>query len=112
MIIILKIYNTIAHNSIANIDNSINIDNDNIIDKNINNIDNNIDYTLESSIVNIIDSNLDIRISYYILDPKCMNKRYSFKAIYQTDSENENIAFMNYIPNKIINMIVDSIVLK
>ena len=100
--------NTINDNIIDNIDNSIN----NIyynIDKSNNIFGNTIDYSLESSIVNIIDTNLDTRAIDYILDPECMNKKYSFKAIYHTNSDYENVTLMNYLPNKIEDMIVDGI---
>ena len=38
-----------------------------------------------------------------------MNKRYSFIATYNTNSDNETVKLMNYIPNRIINMTVDDI---
>ena len=59
--------------------------------------------------MNNIDNNLDTRALYYKLDPECMNKKYSFKAIYHSNSDYENITLMNYLTNKIEDMIVDGI---
>ena len=38
-----------------------------------------------------------------------MNKKYSFKANYHTNQYYENVKLMNYIPDRIIDMIVDGI---
>ena len=63
--------------------------------------------------MNAIDDNLDTEAldpnDNYILDSECMNKKYSFKAIYHINSSNETIKLMNFMPNKITDMIVDGI---
>ena len=61
--------------------------------------------------MNAIDDNLDTEAldpnDNYILDSECMNKKYSFKAIYSSDYGNGRL--MNYIPGEITDMIVDGI---
>jgi len=106
-----NINNTIDDNTIDNIDNSINNNdnNDTNIDTTNDIIDNTIDYSTESSTMNYIDNNLDTSAldDNYILDTECANKKYSFKAIYHTNSDYENVTLINYLPNKIEDMIVD-----
>ena len=61
--------------------------------------------------MNDIDDNLDTEAldpnDNFILDSECMNKKYSFKAIYSSDYGNGRL--MNYIPGEITDMIVDGI---
>ena len=64
-----------------------------------NNIDNNLDNDF-----------LDCNNGSVLVNGKLIN--YSFKAIYQTKKDNEKIQLMNYLPNKITEMVVDGIQVK
>jgi len=76
--------------------------------KNIgNNIDNNLDKNLDNNLDNDF---LDCNEGSVLVNGKCI--KYSFKATYQTKKDNEKIQLMNYIPNKITEMIVDGIQVK
>ena len=99
------ISNTIDNNTFDNLDDTINIDN--LIANTTGNI-NIIDNSIESSDISLDTKVLDSNNSY-ILDSECINKKYSFKTIYYINSSNETVKLMNYMPNKIINMIVDGI---
>jgi len=64
---------------------------------------------------NNIDNNLDNDILDYNNGSVLVNEKqikYSFKATYQTKENNEKIKLMNYIPNKITEMIIDGIQVK
>ena len=61
---------------------------------------------------NNIDNNLDNDFLDYNNGSVFVNGKqikYSFKATYQTKAKNEKIKLMNYIPNKINEMVVDGI---
>ena len=70
------------------------------IKKRDNNIDNN---NLDNELLNCDDG-------YVLANGKCI--KYSFKATYQTKSDNAKIKLMNYIPNKMTEMIVDGFQVK
>ena len=61
---------------------------------------------------NNIDNNIDNDFLDYNNGSVFVNgkqRKYSFKATYQTKENNEKIKLMNYIPNKITEMVVDGI---
>ena len=61
---------------------------------------------------NNVDNNLDNDFLDYNNGSILVNGKqikYSFKATYQTKKDNEKIKLMNYIPNKITEMVVDGI---
>ena len=65
----------------------------------------------ENSIDNNLDNDfLDCNNGSVLVNGRQI--KYSFKATYQTKSDNEKIKLMNYIPNKITEMIVDGIQVK
>ena len=68
-------------------------------DNNKNNIDNNLDNDF-----------LDCNDDSVLVNGKCI--KYSFKATYQTKTNNEKNKLMNYIPNKITEMVIDGIQVK
>jgi len=62
-----------------------------------------------------IDNNLDNEFlncndDYILVNGRCI--KYSFKATYQIKADNENVKLMDYIPNKITEMVVDGIQVK
>ena len=70
------------------------------IKKRHNNIDNNLDNNLDNDF-------LDYNNGSVFVNGKLI--KYSFKATYQTKKNNEKIKLMNYIPNKITEMVIDGI---
>ena len=100
-------------NLFEKIDNTYHYDTIDNKDDSFDNTDNTFDISMESSIINTHYIDLDTKVSDstngFILDSECMNKKYSFKATYYTNSCNETVKLMNYFPNKVIDMIVDGI---
>ena len=59
---------------------------------------------------NLDNDFLDCNDGYVLVNRKCI--KYSFKATYQTKADNEKVTLINYIPNKITEMVVDGIQVK
>ena len=65
----------------------------------------------KNNIDNYLDNDfLDCNDGYVLVNRKCI--KYSFKATYQTKADNEKVTLINYIPNKITEMVVDGIQVK
>ena len=91
-------------------DNDLENDNDNDLE-NDNGNDNDNDNDNDNNNENNLDNDsLDNNDNSVLVNGKQI--KYSFKATYQTKKDNEKIKLMNYIPNKITEMVVDGIQVK
>ena len=59
----------------------------------------------ENCLIYNLDECINCNPGYYLINKTCI--KYSFKAIYKSESDNENITLINNLPTDIIEMIVD-----